>query len=171
MHRAAIRINPRPRHEETDLNRPRQLARASALVVLAFVAPTLAAAALSKAVADELAEAKFVYVSSLRRDGHWSKPAEIWFLFHDGAVYVASAPTSWRAKRIRAGRAKAKIAVERPDGPSFTAVGEIVDEPKLHPLLFATYAKKYPEGWPKFEESFRRGLKDGRRVLIRYTPQ
>lgn len=132
---------------------------------------TVYAAGLSPSLREELARSKYVYISSTRKDGSLSKPAEIWFLYHDGAVYVASPPTTWRARRIRAGRPQAKIAVGKVDGPSFMATGAIVNEPAVLPVLFATYAKKYPGGWPRFEQKFRNGLKDGSRVLIKYTPK
>ena len=41
----------------------------------------------------------------------------------------------------------------------------------VRPVLFETYAKKYPERWKGWEKSFRDGLKDGSRVLIRYDPK
>ena len=129
------------------------------------------AADLPKDVQDSLASVTYVYISSTRKDGNLSRPAEIWFLWHKGSVYVASAPTSWRAKRIRWGRPDAKIWVGKPDGPSFLATGAIVNEPEVHPILFKTFAQKYSERWKSYEESFRKGLTDGSRVLIRYTPK
>jgi hypothetical protein len=118
-----------------------------------------------------LANSKYVYIASTRKDGSLGKPAEIWFMYHNGAVYVGTPPTSWRAKRIKKGRTTAKIAVGKADGPSFTATGAIVNEPDVFPVLYETYAKKYPEGWPQFEQKFRSGFKDGSRVLIKYTPK
>src|ERR1700752_3612103 len=67
--------------------------------------------ALAGNVESELKTSKYVYISTQRKDGSYGKPAEIWFLYHDGAVWVASPTTTWRVKRIRAGRPKAKIAV------------------------------------------------------------
>jgi hypothetical protein len=132
---------------------------------------TRAQADLSAAVKADLASSKYVYIATTRKDGSFGKPAEIWFLYHNGAVYVASPPTAWRVRRIKAGRSQAKIAVGKPDGPSFMATGALVHEPDVYPTLFDTYAKKYPDGWPKFEEKFRGGLKDGSRVLIKFTPK
>jgi hypothetical protein len=80
------------------------------------------------------------------------------------------APTTWRVKRIRWGRPQAKIWIGKPDGPSFTATGAVVSEPDVHPVLFETFARKYASGWKSYEKSFREGLADGSRVLIRYTP-
>ena len=129
-----------------------------------------AARELAKDFDEKLASSEFIYISSTRKDGSLSRPAEIWFLWHKGSVYVASPPTTWRAKRIRWGRPQAKIWIGKPDGPSFTATGAIVNEPETNAVMFETFAKKYGAGWKKWEKSFRDGLADGGRVLIRYTP-
>ena len=144
-----------------------------AAIVTTIVATLIAVsahAALSPDLEKALANSKYVYISSTRKDGSMSKPAEIWFMYQNGAVYVASPPTTWRVRRIKAGRPQAKIAVGSPTGPSFTATGTIVNDPSLYPVLFETYAKKYPDGWSSYEDKFRSGLKDGSRVLIKYTP-
>ncbi len=147
---------------------------ANLCVVTAVVAAALASVAcageLPADVKSALETSKYVYISSTRKDGSLGKPAEIWFLYHKGAVYVGTPPTTWRAKRIRKGRTAAKIAVGKVDGPSFTATGAIVNEPDALAVLYEAYAKKYPEGWPQFEQKFRTGFKDGSRVLIKYTP-
>lgn len=144
---------------------------ATALVIVALLAPAAKGGELSPEIQGGLAGSKYVYIASTRKDGKFGKPAEIWFLYHKGAVYVGTPPTSWRARRIKAGRPAAKIWVGKPDGLSFTATGAIVNEPDVYPIMYETYAKKYAEGWSKFEEKFRTGFKDGSRVLIKYTPK
>lgn len=143
----------------------------AATLSLTVLAATARAADLPEAVKSALAASKYVYIASTRKSGSLGKPAEIWFLWHNGAVYVGTPPTSWRARRIKAGRTQAKISVGKPDGPSFMASGAIVNEPDVLPVLFETYAKKYPDGWTQFEGKFRSGFKDGSRVLIKYTPK
>ena len=143
---------------------------AGLLLGLLVAAPT-GAKDLPKELQDALASSTYVYISSTRKDGSLSRPAEIWFLWHKGSVYVSSAPTTWRVRRIRWGRPAAKIWIGKPDGPSFTATGAIVNEPDVHPILFETYARKYGSQWKSWEQSFRGGLADGSRVLIRYTPK
>jgi hypothetical protein len=140
-------------------------------VVAAALSSAARAAELPADVKTALENSKYVYISSTRKDGSFGKPAEIWFMYHNGAVYVGTPPTSWRAKRIKKGRPTAKIAVGKVDGPSFTATGAIVNEPDVLPVLYETYAKKYADGWTRFEEKFRTGFKDGSRVLIKYTPK
>lgn len=140
--------------------------------LLAVIPPAPAPAAdLSAELQQQLAEARFVYISSERKSGEWSKPAEIWFMWDQGAVYVGTKPTTWRVKRINAGRKKARIAVGKVDGPSFEATGEVVKDTALQTKLMETYARKYPDGWTKYESVFRDGFKSGGHVLVRYTPK
>lgn len=144
-------------------------------VALLIAISTLAAASAARALSDDvksaLGSSKYVYIASTRKNGSLGKAAEIWFLYHNGAVYVGTPPTSWRAKRIKAGRTQAKICAGKPDGSCFTASGAIVNEPDVYPVLYETYAKKYADGWAQFENKFRTGFKDGSRVLIKYVPK
>jgi hypothetical protein len=146
---------------------------ALARTVRADAPPAARAAALPGSLKPDqlklLADAKFVYIQSTRKDGTLGKPAEIWFVVMDGALWVGSAPDSWRAKRIRWGRPQAKIAIGRVDGPSFSALGGIVKDQALAKQFCDALAVKYPDAWPRWEKSFREGLADGKRVLIRYV--
>ena len=137
---------------------------------LAFLFFASDAQALEANLEKGLESSKYVYVASTRKDGKLSKPAEIWFLWHKGAVYVATPKETWRVRRIKAGRPQAKIWVGTPTGPSFVATGALVNSPEINAVMFETFAKKYGEHWSSYEERFRSGLKDGSRVLVRYTP-
>jgi len=143
---------------------------------LAFCAAALAltsalAAALPSEIDHALRDSKYVYIQSERKTRQLGKPAEIWFFYDGTAVYVGTRPTSWRVRRIKAGRRRAHIAVGKPDGPGFDATGELVHDAKIEQQLLEAYAKKYPEGWTRFADSFREGFKTGDRVLVRYTPK
>ncbi|MET0151464.1 MAG: hypothetical protein ABW298_02490 [Candidatus Binatia bacterium] len=140
------------------------------LLFVVLLASPAAGGELPKNLQDLLASSTFVYISSTRKDGNLSRPAEIWFLWHKGSVYVGTPPTTWRVRRIGWGRPQAKIWIGKPDGPSFTATGAVVNEPETYSILLETFARKYPDGWKKYEESFRKGFADGSRVLVRYTP-
>lgn len=133
--------------------------------------PAGAAAAMLDATTEHVLAARpYVYIATQRKDGSFGAAAEIWFMYDRGAVWVASPSTAWRVKRIRAGRPLAQIAVGSRNGPTFTAKGSFVRDPAAYALLYATFAKKYPDGWPRYEAKFREGLKDGSRVLMRYDP-
>jgi hypothetical protein len=145
--------------------------RRALAVALVLVALASARAGLDHALDEALHGATYVYIQSERKTGEWSKPAEIWFHYEDGKVYVATRPTSWRVKRLGWKRTKARITVGKLDGPAFQARGELVKDHAVEERLMADYAKKYPDGWPKFEQSFRDGFKSGERVVVRYTPE
>jgi len=140
------------------------------ICVVLLALATLASAALSPEIERALKDGKYVYVQSQRKSGEFGKPAEIWYFYDAGTVYVASPPTAWRVRRIKAGRRKARIAVGKADGPTFAATGRTLHDAAIEERLLAAYARKYPEGWTRFEEKFRTGFKDGSRVLIAYTP-
>ena len=126
--------------------------------------------ALTTAESRELADATYIYLSSTRKDGSLSKPAEIWFQVIDGAIYVGTRPDSWRAKRLGWGRDGAKIWIGKRNGPFLRATGAFVKDPALYQRFCDGLAAKYPKTWPRYEKGFREGLPDGSRVLIRYTP-
>jgi hypothetical protein len=139
-------------------------------LAVVLVLASAALAALTPDVDRALRDSEYVYMQTERKTGELGKSAEIWFMYDDGKVYVGTRPTSWRVKRIKAGRPKAKIAVGKPDGPSFTARGDLIRDAALEKRLMETFAKKYPAGWKKHEEGFRKGFESGERVLVRYTP-
>lgn len=140
-------------------------------VALTLLAASTALAAFPPGIADKLDTATYVYVQSERKSGELGTPAEIWFYVEDGAVWVATRPTSWRVRRIRAGRTRARIAVGSRSGPAFDATGAVVKDPAVAQRLMDAYAKKYPEGWKSFAQAFRDGFANGERVLVRYTPK
>ena len=118
-----------------------------------------------------LDSSKYVYIQSERKDGQFGKAAEIWFFPHNGAVWVCSPTTTHRAKRIQAGKTKAKIAIGKPDGPSFNAKGSVVKDAEVNKVMFESFAKKYADGWSSYEKNFRDGIADGSRTLIKYEPE
>lgn len=143
---------------------------AASTTTLVLLAAALAAATLPAEVDKALRESQYVYVQSERKSGELGKASEIWFYYDGKAVWVGTRPTSWRVRRIKAKRTKARIAVGKPDGPAFLAKGELVHDAAVEEKLMAEYARKYPDGWSKFADNFRQGFKSGERVLVRYTP-
>jgi hypothetical protein len=148
----------------------------SKLIVVAIAAAVAwnahaIAAELTASAKAQLQSSKYVYIASQRKTGDFGRPAEIWFLYHQGAIWVVTAPSSWRVRRIRAGRPEARIAVGKPDGPTFSATGSVVRNREVSDLVFDTFAKKYPDAWPKYERRFRDGIGDGSRVLVKYVPK
>ncbi len=144
--------------------------RRVAALVLALAVVATAHAGLSPETERALREAKYIYIQSERKSHDLGKAAEIWFYYDGKAVYVGTPPTSWRVRRLKRGRARARIAVGKADGPAFEARGEVVHDAAAEQRLMDEYARKYPEGWSRFADKFRDGFKSGERVLVRYTP-
>jgi general stress protein 26 len=137
--------------------------------ILAWM-PASQVMALTSEVEDALDSSKYVYIASTRKDGSLGRPAEIWYMHHQKAVWVATPKTTWRVKRIQAGRDDAKIWVGKSDGLSFMAKGSIVKDSEAQEALFKTFAEKYSSSWSSFETNFRNGLQNGDRLLIKYEP-
>jgi hypothetical protein len=125
---------------------------------------------LSPELQKALESSKYVYVQSTRQNGELSKAAEIWFMVHNGAVWVVSPVTTHRVKRIQAGKTGAKVAIGKPDGPSFTAKSSLVKDAEVNKALFEAFAKKYGE-WSSYEKQFKEGLANGSRTLVKYDPE
>ena len=147
------------------------LVLAALVVVLSGMKTPAYSAPLSAELQQTLDSSKYVYIQSARKDGSMGKAAEIWFFPYKGAVWVCSPVTTHRVKRIQAGQTKAKIAVGKSDGPSFTAKGSLVKDPEADKVMFEIFAKKYADGWSSYEKSFRDGLANGSRTLIKYEPE
>ena len=132
--------------------------------------PQQSAAELSSELKQALDSSKYVYIQSERKSGELGSKAEIWFFEHDGAVWVGTPVTTYRVRRIQAGRTKAKVWIGSRDGVSFDATGSLVKDEAINEIMFKTFAEKYSDGWPQYEEGFRSGFADGSRTLVRYDP-
>ena len=135
-----------------------------------FVAPQQSAAEFSSELQQALDSSKYVYIQSERKSGELGSKAEIWFFAHDGAVWVGTPKSTYRVRRIQAGRTKAKVWIGSRDGQSFEATGSLVKDDAVNEIMFKAFAEKYPDGWPQYEEGFRSGFADGSRTLVRYDP-
>ena len=156
---------------QTRLNWPSWVLLAVLSGAFFFAAPQQSAAEFAPELQQALDSSKYVYIQSERKSGELGAQAEIWFMHHAGAVWVASQDSTYRAGRIQAGRTKARVWIGSQEGPSFEASGSIVEDAAVDEMLFARFAEQYADGWPKFEESFRTGLAEGGDyVLIKYTP-
>lgn len=137
---------------------------------------------LSKAAAEALATSPLVYISPLRADASESRcHGEVWYSVDEGDVLIATASDGWKSRALKKGLDKAQIWVgdfgraKGADGPfraapSFRARASFDTDRAAFDRLLASFAKKYPDEWAKWEPRFRSGYDDGSRVVIRYTP-
>ena len=138
------------------------------------------------ALANALEKSPYVYISPLLADGAESTcHGEVWFGFLDGEVVIITSAKSWKARSIDRGFKRARIWVgdfgrwkqvvgrnERfREAPKYTARAEKFSDAAVVDELLALYEKKYPEEIANWRGPMREGVKDGSRVLIRYTPE
>jgi hypothetical protein len=92
---------------------------------------------------DALSQASLLYIATVRKDGNQSTAAPVWFTTTpDGLVLIQTAPTSWKAKRIRRG-SPVIVWIGGRDGTAFTARAEITSEPAVINRIVTDYPKKY----------------------------
>jgi hypothetical protein len=141
--------------------------------------------ALAAKLVGSLESSPYVYVSPLRGDGSESRcHGEVWFAWLDDAVLTTVASDRWKVKAVDRGLDHARLWVgdygtwkrmgmandDFRAGPSFRAKAEKLTDPALMERLLAVYGRKYPAEIDKWRDRMRKGLADGSRVLIRYTP-
>jgi PPOX class probable F420-dependent enzyme len=125
---------------------------------------------MSPALAEALARASYIYVTTYGRSGG-AGTVPVWRWVDDGRVYFTTRRRSLKARRIR-DTGRVTVHVGTADGPAFEGQAEWVDgRPDLEARLLAAYHRQYwllvPlwMGW-----HIRRGLRTGASVLIRITP-
>jgi hypothetical protein len=121
----------------------------------------MADARIPPALADALARARYMYVTTYSRAG---RPGTVptWLWPHDGDVYFT----------IR-DNGRVTVHVGTKDGPAFEGRAEWVDgRADLESALLSDYRRKYWMLVPLFMGRFiRRGLDTEKSVLIRITPR
>jgi PPOX class probable F420-dependent enzyme len=130
----------------------------------------MADARIPPVLADALARARYLYVTTYSRAG---KPGTVptWLWPHDGDVYFTTRRDSLKARRIR-DNGRVTVHVGTKDGPAFEGRAEWVDgRADLETALLSDYRRKYWLLVPVFMGRFiRKGLDTQKSVLIRITP-
>jgi hypothetical protein len=141
---------------------------ASAAILAAVAAPAIAAT--SPRDVKALAQATYIYIATVRKDGNQSKAVPVWFTTTaDKQVLIETSPTSWKAKRIKRG-SPAMIWIGSRTGPAFIGNAEIVTDTKLQDQVIAEYPKKYLLARIGFARPSRAKLDRGQIVVIRISP-
>ncbi len=136
---------------------------------LAIIAVSVAAAAFAPDVADALRTSKEIYVATRRHDGSTSKVVPVWFMFDGDAVYFATSPTSYKAKRIAKG-SPLLVWVGSADGPHFVAKAELSRDPELAARMAPVYSQKYWIAWLGLFRPNPDRVRAGKTVLVKVSP-
>ena len=130
----------------------------------------------------DMAKSPLIYISPLKQDGTESScQAEVWFQLHDGAMYVVTSSTAWRALAVGKGLNSARVWVgdvgqwQQADGryrslPAVMTRAALVGDKSVHTAVLGKMGAKYADEWSSWGPRFRDGLAEGSRVMLRYTP-
>jgi len=130
---------------------------------------TVATAGFSPEVTTALRTAKELYVATRRADGTQSKVSPIWFMYDGEAVYFATLPTSYKAKRIRKG-SPLLVWVGSSDGPYFEATAELIADPDVAARMAPVYSQKYWIAWIGLFRPNPDRVRAGKTVIVRIKP-
>src|SRR5262249_13679356 len=120
--------------------------------------------------AKALQNSSLIYIATVRKDGNQSRNTPVWFITTtDNQVLIETAPTSWKAKRIRRG-SLAMVWIGKSDGPAFLGRAEIVSDQALQDQVIAEYPRKYLLARVGFARPTREKIDDNRICVIRITP-
>jgi uncharacterized membrane protein len=116
-------------------------AAAMAFAVAAVVAPAIAAG--SARDADALADASYLYIATVRKDGNQSTAARVWFIATpEGQILFDTNTDSWKAKRIARG-SPVIVWIGSATGPAFIGKAEFVRDPQIQDQMIEAIPKKY----------------------------
>ncbi len=158
--------------------------------ILKFSGATLAlgatrshtATVMTDATQQALQKSDVIYITPLKKSGAESTcHAEVWFAMDDGDVCVVTSAKAWRARAISLGLTHARMWVGEfgtwkraaqayRKAPELLAAGALVRDAATQVRVLAAFGAKYNVEWLVWGPRFQKGLKDGSRVMLRYTP-
>ena len=117
-----------------------------------------------------LAKANLIYVATVRKDGNQSTSAPVWFTTTaDHVVLIQTAPTTWKAKRIKRGSAVV-VWIGDEDGPAFLGKAEITGDPSVVKAIVDDFPKKYLMARVGIHKPTSDSFEKGTRLAIKITP-
>ena len=160
----------------------RDLLTFSCLAIAAAPLPLRAATTLPDATLHSLGASQTIYITPLKKGGAESKcHAEVWFAYYGGSIFVVTSSKAWRARAISLGFTQARMWVGEfgvwqrateafRKAPELTATGALVADTATQSEVLDKFGAKYRAEWSSWGPKFRNGLKDGSRVMLRYSP-
>jgi PPOX class probable F420-dependent enzyme len=120
-------------------------------------------------VATALRTSKEIYVATKRADGSQSKVVPVWFMYDGDAIYFATAPDSYKVKRIRHG-SPLLVWVGSATGPHFVGKATLETDPELAARMAPVYSKKYWIAWLGLFRPNPERVRSGKTILVEVVP-
>ena len=134
------------------------------------VAVTASAAGFPPDVAEALRTSKEIHVATRRHDGSQSKVVPVWFMFDGDAIYFATSPDSYKAKRIAKG-SPLLVSVGSANGPHFVGKATLSKDPELAARMAPVYSQKYWIAWLGLFRPNPERVRSGKTVLVKVVPE
>jgi general stress protein 26 len=142
-----------------------------ALLAAALVGPQTARAEISARDARALADAKLIYIATVRKDGNQSKAAPVWFTLSadNHAILIQTGPQTWKVKRIKRG-SPVLVWIGTAGGPAFIGKAEITPDAGVQQKILTDMHAKYWENRVLGVGPSAERFKSGDRLAIVITP-
>jgi PPOX class probable F420-dependent enzyme len=112
------------------------------LVALASLAGVGHAAAAERTI-HALANANYIYIATVRKDGTQSKAVPVWFITTpENHILINTNTKSWKARRIRRG-SPVLVWIGARTGPAFIGKAEFVEDKAVQDQMIKQIPKKY----------------------------
>lgn len=119
---------------------------------------------------DALAQARVIYVATVRKDGTQSRAAPIWFtITPDRRILIQSGPDTWQTRRIRRG-SPVIVWIGRRHGLAFMGRAELSGDPMVVEQIIKDYPKKYWMARLGIHRPTKSSFARGERLAIKITP-
>ena len=119
---------------------------------------------------DALAQARIIYVATVRKDGTQSRAAPIWFtITSDRRILIQSGPNSWQTRRIRRG-SPVIVWIGKRRGLAFIGRAELTGDPMVVEQIIKDYPKKYLMARLGLHRPTKSSFERGERLAIEITP-
>jgi len=119
---------------------------------------------------DALAQARVIYVATVRKDGTQSRAAPIWFtITPDQRILIQSGPNTWQVRRIRHG-SPVIIWIGRRRGLAFIGRAELTTDPMVIEQIIKDYPKKYWMARLGLHRPTKSSFERGERLAIKIMP-
>jgi hypothetical protein len=141
-----------------------------ALLAGSLVAATAHAGSFPPDVETALRNSKELYVATRRADGSQSKVVPVWFMFDGDAIYFATGPKSYKARRIRRG-SPLFVWVGSATGPHFVGKATLEKDPELAARMAPVYSSKYWIAWLGLFRPDPERVRSGKTILVKVVPE
>ena len=153
-----------------DLMRRAEFAAFTVLIASLILMAGIVSADTSATDLKAMADASYIYIATVRKDGNQSRAVPVWFLVSkDNSLLIQTSPTSWKAKRIRRG-SPAMVWIGTSDGPAFIGKAEILTDKDSQQEIIDGIPRKYTLARLGFARPNEKKFADGKVVVIRITP-